>query len=166
MSKLWLTPVQWDGARALLGQERFALEPADDANDFLRRLREAHPKLLLTFKAALLPGDEDEAYCGAGALTLALDSGATLRLLAEDAADLDDSKDQDGPDGAPGYTEHPEVMQMSHCAVAYFHQLPSAPEALRWLRQVETPADQTQASWLGAMLAWLSDGFQVIALKE
>lgn len=151
MSRYWLTPLHWNGADAILGAERFLLEPGELGERWIGAMKAVHPRLLLPFKSGLLLSDETNAEsCGITELPFLLDSESALTLRPPDAE----------PDGGAG------LWSLSHCAEAYLHRIPSVTEALDWLARTEADFDEAFQPWLRVMKEWLAQGRQVILLKE
>ncbi|WP_409341284.1 hypothetical protein [Paenibacillus sp. MBLB4367] len=152
MANFWLTPVTNDD-KLIVRAERLLCAPLFELNAFRERLSAVHARLLLLFKANLLPGDDDEDACGTEDAFIPLDGGLDIAF-----------------DGDP--------LELSHCAQAFFDRLPSARECLQWLEQCPGVGDGAavnrndagwspiQLEWLKAMIAWLQSGYQVILLRE
>ncbi|SCW48682.1 hypothetical protein SAMN04487970_100972 [Paenibacillus tianmuensis] len=153
MSDFWLVPLSWDGETALLGGERLRLEPADLRMRFLEAMGRIHPRLLMMFKAHLLPEDESGEVCGTEELPFALAQSGDIRLSA--AAE---------PSETMAVTDALPTWRLSHCAEAYLNRMLTAREAAGLLRQVE--AEPEAERWLNAMRTWTASGRQVILLRE
>jgi hypothetical protein len=145
LSVYWLTPVK-ALSPVTLGGERIKIG-GEDAETFRRAMHAIHPRLLLSFKSALLLSD-DEDMCGTQE-----DEGA---LVLE----------SDGPivfgDG---------FLQLSHCGEAFLDRLPNPAEAAALLSAAKPylkaalrrpPID----SWLETAAAWWAQGYRVMLLKE
>ncbi|KEQ27202.1 hypothetical protein [Paenibacillus tyrfis] len=153
MSDFWLVPLSWDGETALLGEERLRLEPEDLRMRFLETMGRIHPRLLMMFKAHLLPEDESGEVCGTEELPFALAQSGDIRLSA--AAE---------PSETMAVADAPPTWRLSHCAEAYLNRMLTAREAAALLRQAE--AEPEAERWLDAMRTWTAGGRQVILLRE
>ncbi|HZG88292.1 hypothetical protein [Paenibacillus sp.] len=134
MKTYWLTPVSATEPLTL-ASPRIALSPEE--GDALRRLSaEAHPRLLPSFKLALLLGEDGEA-CGTGAdvAELRLDEGGAVVLT--------------GP------------LAASSCAVAFAERLLAPDEALRLAEKLAPHAPHADA-----LRAWWSSGLRAMLIKE
>ncbi|MDO3678175.1 hypothetical protein [Paenibacillus ehimensis] len=149
MSDFWLVPLSWDGETALLGGERLRLEPEGLRMRFTEAMGRIHPRLLMMFKAHLLPEDESGGVCGTEELPFALAQSGDIRLSA--AAEHSD-------------TDAPPTWRLSHCAEAYLNRMLTAWEAEALLRQAE--AEPEAERWLDTMRTWTAGGRQVILLRE
>ncbi|WP_010491869.1 hypothetical protein [Paenibacillus elgii] len=154
MSDFWLVPLSWDGETALLGGERLRLEPEDLRMHFLEAMGRIHPRLLMMFKAHLLPEDESGEVCGTEELPFALAQSGDIRLSA--AAEPSEAMIDDAD-------EHP-TWRLSHCAEAYLNRMLTAREAAALLRQADVEPEAER--WLDAMRTWTAGGRQVILLRE
>ncbi|XOK58948.1 hypothetical protein ACJ7K1_20525 [Paenibacillus elgii] len=154
MSDFWLVPLSWDGETALLGGERLRLEPEGLRMRFLEAMGQVHPRLLMMFKAHLLPEDESGEVCGTEELPFALVQSGDIRLstAAEHSEVMTDDADA------------PPTWRLSHCAEAYLNRMLTAREAAALLRQAE--AEPEAGRWLDAMRTWTAGGRQVILLRE
>ncbi|WP_199618831.1 hypothetical protein [Paenibacillus alkalitolerans] len=145
MTVYWLTPVT-ALSPATLGAERIKLN-GEDAETFRRAMHAIHPRLLLSFKSALLLSDEEDV-CGAQG--------------DEDSLDLE----SEGPIVFDGGSR-----QLSHCAEAFLDRLPDPAEAAALVRAAE-PALKIELQrppfdcWLEAAALWWSQGYRVMLLKE
>ncbi|MFB6363772.1 hypothetical protein ACFCP7_06865 [Paenibacillus elgii] len=153
MSDFWLVPLSWDRETALLGGERLPLEPEDLRIRFLEAMGRIHPRLLMMFKAHLLPEDESGEVCGTEELPFALAQSGDIRLSA--AVE---------PSETTAVADTPPTWRLSHCAEAYLNRMLTAREAAALLRQAE--AEPETERWLNAMRTWTADGRQVILLRE
>ncbi|KPV61191.1 hypothetical protein QJ48_01295 [Paenibacillus sp. A3] len=151
MSDFWLVPLSWDGETALLGGDRFLLEPENLRMRFLEAMGRIHPRLLMMFKAHLLPEDESGEVCGTEELPFALAQSGDIRLST--AAEHSESV---------AVTDAPPTWHLSHCAEAYLNRVLTAREAAGLLRQAEAEPER----WLSAMRTWTATGRQVILLRE
>lgn len=153
MSDFWLVPLSWDGETALLGGERLRLEPEGLRMRFMEAMGRIHPRLLMMFKAHLLPEDESGEVCGTEELPFALAQSGDIRLSA--AAEQSETM---------AITDAPQTWRLSHCAEAYLNRMLTAREAAGLLRQAE--AEPEAERWLDAMRIWTAGGRQVILLRE
>lgn len=153
MSDFWLVPLSWDGETALLGGDRLLLEPENLRMRFLEAIGRIHPRLLMMFKAHLLPEDESGEVCGTEELPFALAQSGDIRLsvVAE-------------PSETMAVTDALPTWRLSHCAEAYLNRMLTAREAAELLRQAK--AEPEAGRWLNAMRTWTADGRQVILLRE
>lgn len=148
MAAYWLIPVQWNGDCALLGEDRLLLEPEEARIQFMEAFQTVHPRLLLSFKAELLLGDEALEACGTESLPFDLGQGQAIRLTTGEPQ-------QEQPDQA-GYL-------LSHCGEAYFNRLMTPQEASTLMPKV-IPGKDTQR-WVEAVREWLAQGRHVILLR-
>ncbi|HZG74338.1 MAG TPA: hypothetical protein VEZ72_00650 [Paenibacillus sp.] len=134
MAGYWLTAVVGTEPAVLpKGRVRLTTEEGEE----LRRMAgTAHPRLLPSFKLAMLLGDEDEA-CGTGA-------DVTSSLPLEEPVDIELS----GP------------FVVSHCGAAFLDRLPHPAEALA------LAAALPPVSHVRTLLAWWREGKGAILLKE
>ena len=134
MSGYWLTPIQGNDP-AVLSKERIRLTPEE--GEALRRLAaEAHPRLLPSFKLAMLLGDDDADACGSGlpSESLRLDEDVDVALTGS--------------------------LAVSHCGAAFLDRLPSPAEALA------LSAALPPVSHVRTLLRWWREGKQAMLLKE
>ncbi|KZE76452.1 hypothetical protein AV654_23615 [Paenibacillus elgii] len=155
MSDFWLVPLSWNGETAVLGGGRLRLEPEDLRMRFLETMGRIHPRLLMMFKAHLLPEDESGEVCGTEELPFALAQSGDIRLSAAESSEA--MNDDVG--------EHP-TWRLSHCAEAYLNRILTAREAAALLRQAEADPESEAERWLDAMRTWTAGGRQVILLRE
>ncbi len=152
MADFWLVPLSWDGETAVLGGERLQLKPEGLRERFLEAMGRIHPRLLMMFKAHLLPEDESGEVCGTEELPFILAQSGDIRLSAA----IEHSE-------AMAVTDTP-IWRLSHCAEAYFNRMLPAREAAALLRQAA--AEPEAKRWLEAMRTWTAGGRQVILLRE
>lgn len=147
ITRYWLTPVLCEDEDVILLEGREEL-PAEEAVEFMRRLKTVHPRMLVSFKANLLLSEEAEAACGVDEVPFALSSGESIIF---------------GPAA--------EALELSHCGQAYLDRLPSAREFGEWLSQAETGLLADEASsrmlgWVRMMKSWHDRGWSVTLLRE
>ncbi len=135
MAGYWLTTIVGTNP-AVLTKERLRLTTAE--GESLRRLASAvHPRLLPSFKLALLLGDDD-ASCGIG------DGDAAAMLRLDQPVDISLS----GP------------LAVSHCGAAFLDRLLNPAEALA------VAAALPPVSHVRTLLDWWRQGKSVMLLKE
>ncbi|MCZ8518745.1 MULTISPECIES: hypothetical protein [Paenibacillus] len=139
----WLVPLDAGEQAVVLGADRIRLEPEDRRSAFLDRLRSLHPRLPLTFKAHLLPGEEEAEACGLDAADLELSGGESIRLRYS-------------------FGTEEEGWMLSHCAEAYFDRLLTPGEIRELLGRAGDPGDE----WLKMMRLWTEQGRGIIMLRE
>lgn len=149
MSIYWLTPVRSEGQATILVAGRIALEPEDARERFLFLLKAVNPGMLLLFKSHMLLSEEAEAACGVDELPFDLSFVEEAIVFGQD------------------------VLELSHCAEAYFDRLPNGKEMMEWIDiarlniSVIPELDlRLEDSWLTAMQGWVAQGNQMILLRE
>jgi hypothetical protein len=145
MSVYWLTPVT-GLSPATLGGERIMIA-GENAEAFRSMMYKIHPRLLLTFKSALLvSGDGDK--CG------------------PDGGEADIHLKPPGPVVFDGSS-----LVLSHCGEAFLERLPDPEEAVARLHAAD-PALRSgleqppYGDWLNYAVQWWSLGYRVMLLKE
>lgn len=138
MPAYWLVPMT-RSEPVTLGSERVALSAAE--GEALRRMfAAAHPRLLPSFKLALLVGGDEDA-CGP-------ENGEALPPLS-----------------SPGDIVLDGGLSLSHCGHAFVERLAAPAEALRAIEAVfpeEGAADELAAR----VRDWWRQGYRAMLLKE
>ncbi|WP_127582710.1 hypothetical protein [Paenibacillus koleovorans] len=149
MTVYWLTPV--DRLQPfVLGADRISCAHGDRLDEFCGRLKRIHPRLLMPYKAELLPGDpgsseQDSAEadrCGMDRVPFALSDTGPIRF--------------DGP-----------AYGLSECAQAMVERLVDSSTAYKLL-QDHNPIfhDPVQNVWLAKIRQWLLEGKPVLLIRE
>ncbi|MCI3919723.1 hypothetical protein MO973_05695 [Paenibacillus sp. TRM 82003] len=140
MTTYWLIPLT-RSEPVTLGSERVALS-ADEGETIRGRFASAHPRLLPSFKEALLIGGDDEA-CGVGEGAdgiLPLRGGEEIALTG--------------------------ALSLSHCGEAFVERLIAPEEALRIFEASASPTAATALAAEERVLMWWRQGCSVMLLKE
>ncbi|MGF7031976.1 hypothetical protein J2T17_002895 [Paenibacillus mucilaginosus] len=143
MAAYWLVPLDAAEEAVVLGGDRILLEPEERRTAFMETLKELHPRLALTFKSHLLPGEEEAEACGLDAGAFALSGGESIHLRH--------------PGGKPG-----DGWVLSHCAEAYLDRLLTPAEIAEHLASAGGQAEE----WVRIMRSWASGGRGIILLRE
>ncbi|WP_426447754.1 hypothetical protein ACP26L_26125 [Paenibacillus sp. S-38] len=143
MAGYWLVPLETGGNSVELGGDRILLEPEERRIAFMDTLKALHPRLSLTFKSHLLPGEEEAQACGLDAAEFLLSGGKGIALHYPGSAPAD------------GWT-------LSHCAEAYLDRLLPPAEIKAHL----DAAGETGEEWIRIMRSWVNAGRGIILLRE
>ncbi|MFT9847999.1 hypothetical protein [Aneurinibacillus sp. REN35] len=135
---LWLTPVQMTEDGWMLGKARAAYAEAD-LQPISSVLREIHPRLLPTVKAAILPDEPEE-------------EGA---VACGTAADFDLSVQGDIVfDG--------RLWQLSHCGESFFQMLLPHEE----VKALFASAPKVKVEAMDLIRNWVDSGLYAVIIKE
>ncbi|SFL32251.1 hypothetical protein SAMN03159341_10580 [Paenibacillus sp. 1_12] len=128
---------------------RIALIPDEARGLFLSLMKSVHPGMLLLFKSHMLLSEDAEEACGVDELPFDLGDIEEPILFGQDG------------------------IELSHCAEAYMDRLPSIREMTEWLQIARDRLSSypelengIESDWLSAMQAWVSQGSQIILLRE
>lgn len=145
----WLTPID-TLEPFVLGADRICCEPAAQLEQFRAALKRIHPRMLMLFKAGLLPGDPNPsvlpssagASCGSDRIPFSLSEQGVIRF--GDTAEL----------------------MLSSCAQAMVQRLLDPEEAWTMLHSNKAREPELQGRWLLAMEQWLRQHKHVILIRE
>jgi hypothetical protein len=148
MHSFWLTPID-SLAPFVLGADRIYCKPIEQLELFREELKHIHPRLLMLFKAGLLPGDPNPSAKSATEADRCGVERVPFTLAASEAIRFDG-----------------ETLVLSSCAQAMIHRLIPPEEAYAFLVSVDHKAAGPLRIWYAGMEQWLRQGKHVILIRE